>query len=109
MHLRAQQVQIAANGIGRLKNSKCCEQNQQGEVISVAVEPNQPSAEQQQHQPIGGDEKRSGLRSKRQQDSCGEQQRRQDGGNGFQTTFIARPFEHSGSQETAVCCRQHEF
>ena len=109
MHLRAQQVQIAADGIGRLKNGKRGKQHQQGEVVSVAVKPNQPGAEQQQHQPIAGDEKRSGLRRKRQQDGCGKQQCRQDSGNGFQTTFIARPFEHGGSQKTAVCRRQHEF
>ena len=109
MHLRAQQVQIAANGIGRLKNGERGKQHQQGEVVGVAVEPNQPGAEQQQHQPIAGDEKRSGLRSKRQQGGCGKQQRCQDSGNGFQMTFIARPLEHGGSQETAVCRRQHEF
>ena len=109
MHLRAQQVQIAADGIGRLKNGERGKQHQQGKVVSIAVEPNQPSAEQQQHQPIGGDEKRSGLRRKQQHDGCGEQQSSQDGGNRFQTTFIPRPFEHGGSQKTAVCRRQHEF
>ena len=57
MHLRAQQVQIAADGIGRLKNGERSKQHQQGKVVGIAVEPNQPSTEQQQHQPIAGDEK----------------------------------------------------
>ena len=45
MHLRAQQVRIAADGIGRLKNGERGKQHQQGKVVGVAVEPNQSSAE----------------------------------------------------------------